>query len=320
MGFLTKKKTITDIYLDLRKRALALQPGEIGLKPDPANPVFGVLMETGYKDAAATLLAVGDGTVSLYFSNGGGIIGLGEYKGPRKACISLLSLANQFAPLLQPATEFSLPAKGRVIFYFLTTSGVLTTNVKENDLGRNKHALSPLFHKAQEVITQARQIDEKRQRELHDLMHAATTGKTDKLKLLIAGGMDPNTVDSTGLTALMAASYSGQLKALELLLEAGVSLDAQDASGFTALMFACNRGQLSCAHCLIENGASVHAVDNDDSTPIMFCAQHGYDELVRLLLEKGADPAVKGKHGLSAIDLAKQNKRIETEGILQGRV
>jgi hypothetical protein len=38
----------------------------------PEAPVWGILMETGYSEATATLLALGDGTTSLYLSSGGG--------------------------------------------------------------------------------------------------------------------------------------------------------------------------------------------------------------------------------------------------------
>ena len=321
MGFFgfTKKRKVANIYLGLRNQVLSLDPTQIGLKPDPANPIFGVLMETGYKDAVITLSTIGDGTVSLYFSKGGGIIGLGEHEGPRNACLSFLSFAKQFTSYLRPTKEFPLSQEGYTAFYFLTIDGVLISNAKEADLENNRLPLSPLFHKAQEVITEARLVDEKRQRELHELMNAATSGEVSKVKTLIENGVNPDAADSTGLTALMAASHSGKVEILELLLQAGVPIDTKDSSGYTALMFSCNSGRFSCARYLIENGANVHEVDNDGSTPLMFCAQHGYNDIVRILLEKGADPTTKGNHGLSAIGFAKQNGLTETERILQGK-
>ncbi len=320
MGFLGfgKKRKVADIYSGLRNQALSLDPTKISLKPDKTNPIFGILMETGYKDAVITLSAIGDGAVSLYFSNGGGIIGLGEHEGPKKACLSFLSFANKFTSHLKPTKEFPLPKEGDTTFYFLTIDGVLTSNAKESDLGNNRLPLSPLFHKAQDVITEARRVDEKQKREFHELMNAATTGNTTKLKMLIENGINLNAKDSTGLTALMAASYSGNVEILELLLQADAPIDTKDSTGYTALMFSCNAGQLSCVRYLIENGANVHEVDKDGSTALMFCAQHGYNDIVKLLLDKGADPALKGNHGLSAIGFAKQNGFTETEKILQG--
>ena len=105
-----KQRNVADNFLRLRSMALSLDPGQVGLKPDAGHPVFGVLMETVYDNTIVTLSAMGEGSVSLYFSNGGGIIGLGEYDEPRKACLSLLSFAQEFISYFQPAKEYPFPA------------------------------------------------------------------------------------------------------------------------------------------------------------------------------------------------------------------
>ena len=319
MVFFSKQRKVADIYLGLRNQALSLEPGQIGLNLDTSNPVFGILMDTGYKDAVVTLSVMGEGSVSLYFSNGGGIIGLGEHEGPRRAGLSLLSFANQFKNHLKPTKEFPLPIEGYTTFYILTIKGVITSSAKEADLGNNRLPLSPLFHKAQEVITEARLVEEKRQKDFQELMNAASTGDTAKVKSLIDNGASLKSIDSKGFTPLMAASHGGYLEIVKLLLEAQVLIDAKDSSGYTALMYSCNSGNLACARILIEGGANINAVDKDGSTPIMFCAQHGHNDVVRLLLDKGADPTKKGNHGLSAIGFAKQNGLTETEKILEGK-
>jgi hypothetical protein len=315
--FFGKKRNVADKFLELRSMALSLEAEQVGLKPDSSHPVFGVLMETVYDDTVATLVAVGDGSVSLYFSNGGGIIGLGEYDEPRKACFSLLSFAQEFISHFQPTKDYPLPANGYTSFYFLTVHGILTATAKEQDLENRRTPLSPLFYNAQDVITQARLVDEKRRKEFNELMNAATTDDINKLNALIASGANLTAADSSGLTALMAASYSGNVEIVNRLIKAGVPTDAKDVSGYTALMYSCNAGKLSCVRSLLENGANVNESDNDGSTPLMFAAQHGYNEIVRLLLEKGADPARTGSHGLSAIGFAQQNGLVETEKILQ---
>jgi hypothetical protein len=319
MRLFDKPRKIADTYIQLRNQAFSLNPAQLGLKPHQTNPIFGILMETGYKDVVVTLSVMGEGSVSLYFSNGGGITGLGKHKGPRNACFSFLSSAKQFISHLHPAKDFSLPQNRYTTFYFLTINGILTVSAKETDLENNRLPLSPLFHQAQEVITQARLADEKRQRDLDELMYASMTGDVPKVRSLIETGINPTVPDPTGLTPLMAAAYKGYPEILKALLEAGVPIDTKDSSGYTALMFACNAGHLSCTRLLIEKGANIHEVDTDGSTPIMFCAQHGYNDVVKLLLEKGADPTVKGIHGLSAMDFAEQNGLVETKKILDGK-
>ncbi len=151
-----------EIYQNLRQQVLTLDPEKIGLTPKNSKGVWGVLMESGYPEAVATLVTLADGTVSLYFSNGGGIIGVGQHEGPRKACEEFLSFAPEFLAQTTPTTEFPLPIKGHTRFYFLTFDGIFTAEAKEDDLENNRLPLSPLFYKAHEVITQARIVDEKR--------------------------------------------------------------------------------------------------------------------------------------------------------------
>lgn len=72
MWFRRKAKVIpVDAVRDLRDRALSVQPAELGFVPTTERPhVWDVLMETGYPEAAATLVALEGGTVGLYFSSG----------------------------------------------------------------------------------------------------------------------------------------------------------------------------------------------------------------------------------------------------------
>ena len=322
MGFFDflNKREIADVYLDMRNQALLLNPDKINLVPENSDSIFGVIMETGYKDYAVTLLCLGDSTVSLYFSNGGGIIGIGQHEGPKKACHSILSFAKEFTSHFKDSEDFPIPKKGNTVFYFLTLNGVLTFEAKESELGNGRSPLSPLFVKAHELISEARIIDEKKRRDHHELMNAATTGNTDKIKSFIQNGANLNAADSTGLTPLMAASYKGQTAVLKQLVQSKVTLDSKDESGYTALMYASNTNNLACVKYLVENGANINESDNDGSTPLMFCAQHGYNDIVMHLLEKGADPNVKGAHGLDAIGFAKQNNHTETQKIIQSKV
>jgi len=64
------------VYSGLRHQALTTNRTEVGITaPSAEAPAWGVLMETGYDSVTVTLLALSDGTTSLYFSNRGGVIG-----------------------------------------------------------------------------------------------------------------------------------------------------------------------------------------------------------------------------------------------------
>ncbi|MBM3472898.1 MAG: hypothetical protein FJX75_06490 [Armatimonadetes bacterium] len=146
-----------EVYLGLRRGLFGVVPSQVGLSREGGcGEVWGLLMETGYPEAAVTLVAVADGTVSLYFSNGGGTLGLGAFAGPRKASEALLQAAPRFMAVCQPTTEYPLPGRGHTRFYLLTFAGVLTAEAIEEELGYNRHPMSPLFHLAHQLIAEIR--------------------------------------------------------------------------------------------------------------------------------------------------------------------
>src|SRR5262245_58018594 len=150
-----------DTFLGLRNQALSTRRADVKIPEPPRDaPVWGVLMETGYEGATATLLALADATTSLYLSSGGGVIGGQSHARVRESNATLLRSANQFRKQMKPTPNFPLPYVGQVVFYALTDEGVLTATAEKEDLGENRHTLSPLFYAGHEVITALRQISE----------------------------------------------------------------------------------------------------------------------------------------------------------------
>ena len=148
-----------EIFQELRNMVITADPEEFGLaKTD--GPVWGLLMETGYAEGSFTLVAIRDGTVSIYFANGGGMIGIGQHETPRRIASELLALAPNYLSETTITTNYPVPTDGLTRFYFLTFDGVRTVEGKEDDMGNNQHAFSPLFHKAHELIGAARELDE----------------------------------------------------------------------------------------------------------------------------------------------------------------
>lgn len=152
---------LAESYSGLRNMILSTKPEKIGVSSKEPDKVWGVLMETGHPKAVATVVALADGTVSLYFSNGGGIIGLGSHAGPKRAAESFVAGCQQYMGQLKPTKRFPLPRVGYTRFYLLTTSGIRTGYVREDDLGNGRHVLSPLFHKGHELISEVRMVDER---------------------------------------------------------------------------------------------------------------------------------------------------------------
>ncbi len=149
-----------DIYRDMRAMVLKLKPADIGEKDD--SKVLAVVMDTGFPEAAFTLIATIDGSASLYFSNGGGIIGGGGQHEGAVAAKALVTEASKYVGKMTATKQTPLVMPGMTTFYVVTGKGIMTVTAKEVDFGEGQHAVSPLFHKAHELITTIRAIDEAR--------------------------------------------------------------------------------------------------------------------------------------------------------------
>jgi len=149
---------------ELRAKALAVKPADIGLaSSEYASNVWGVLMETGVKEGMVyTLVVLADGSTSLYFSNGGGVIGAGEHASVRAAGIALLREASQRRLEALPTAATPLPALGEVVFYLLSSGGTLKHTAAEKELGEGKNPFSNLFYAGHAVIAQVRKSEEVR--------------------------------------------------------------------------------------------------------------------------------------------------------------
>jgi hypothetical protein len=152
-----------EIYASLRNRIFKLDPKEVGILQTRETPnVWGILMETGYPEAIVTLASLADGTTSLYFSSGGGMIGGGKHAVLARSAKAFVAAAEKYFQQMALTKFFPSPAVGRVRFYVLTFSGVLTLDGDENELGDGRHALSPLFYSGQDVIAQFRAVQEQK--------------------------------------------------------------------------------------------------------------------------------------------------------------
>src|SRR6266480_3929912 len=130
------------------------------------NQPWGVVMETGYPEGSATLVALADGSASIYLSSGGGTIGGIADEKIRDAAQQVVQIASQFQPEMKLTSIFPVPRRGETIFYVLTDGGVFTASASEEKLGNNRHRFSPLFHARHGVITEFRLLDERRENQL----------------------------------------------------------------------------------------------------------------------------------------------------------
>jgi hypothetical protein len=147
-------------YAGLRSMVLEGTRANFGLAPgaDPAQP-FAVVTDWGGADGTNTIIAVADGSASVYPSSGAASIGGGQsHESIRKAALATVAAAGSIQPLTHATTQYPLPARGQVLFYLVTDSGVFTATASETDLDGHRSPLSPLAAAAQSIVAEYRQI------------------------------------------------------------------------------------------------------------------------------------------------------------------
>lgn len=160
---------------------------------------------------------------------------------------------------------------------------------------------------------------------------------------LLARGFDGNTRDPNGMPALYLALRDKSLKAATVLIEwPRIDVEARNSAdesalmiaalngmtelskrliargadvnktGWTPLHYAATRGHLELISLLLDNYAYIDASSPNGTTPLMMAAFYGTPSAVKLLLEAGADPLIKNNQGLTAIDFAQRNNRLDS--------
>lgn len=128
-----RRQTADPATAGLRRRALGLAAADAGLEPIGATGVYGAVIDVGQRQGAATLVALADGTTSLYLSTGGGVIGAGEHASVATASRSLLVELARHRSELEPAEDDeALPGEGLVRIHLLHTDGRRSVEVRED--------------------------------------------------------------------------------------------------------------------------------------------------------------------------------------------
>jgi hypothetical protein len=138
----------------LSREFLADTPGSI-----PGTSIRAVVFDWQLGNGTATLVAFDDGTTSLYFSSGGGVLGAGAHDAVKRAAAAFREEASKVQGRFTGVTEFPLPAGGTSVFYLVTDSATFTSGpIPSADLQRQEHPLGELARRAQDVITEVRKV------------------------------------------------------------------------------------------------------------------------------------------------------------------
>ncbi len=147
---------------ELRYRLIELiEPSDLRISPSEELPrVWAVLVDMPIADTWVSLICIAEGSVSLYFGTGGGIIGAGEHESVWLATKKYLMKAEEIVDKMKDFKPVKLESLEKVTFHVLMHEGKRTDSAKEEELVLGEeftdHYLSELYHLAQDVISEIR--------------------------------------------------------------------------------------------------------------------------------------------------------------------
>ena len=144
---------------ELRQKALTMPADTLGFRPSDRFPrVFGAIVEWPIGEHTATLVALMDGSASLYTTSTLAIIGGGQHERVRIAAMAFVEAAQPYAAQGIPAADTPYPAPGRVRFWLRSFESLLAIDAEEHAVTSGRDRLSALFGAGQDVLTELRQL------------------------------------------------------------------------------------------------------------------------------------------------------------------
>src|SRR5215831_8372236 len=111
------------VYEGLRTAALELTEATVGTTPPEHLDVLGAVIDIPGKGGMASVVAMADGTTSMYTSTGGGTIGAGAHEAVARATHALLATLQELIEMFPADERVDLPPADLVQITLVTRVG-----------------------------------------------------------------------------------------------------------------------------------------------------------------------------------------------------
>ncbi|KAK3552931.1 hypothetical protein QTP86_029140 [Hemibagrus guttatus] len=125
-----------------------------------------------------------------------------------------------------------------------------------------------------------------------------------------------NYQDPEGFSALHHAALTGTTNLLSLLLEAHATVDIKDSNGMRPLHYAAWQGKTDSVLLLLRAGASVNGPSQDGQIPLHLAAQYGHYDVSEILLQHQSNPCLANKAKKTPLDLSCEFGRLKVVQLL----
>ncbi len=151
------------------------------------------------------------------------------------------------------------------------------------------------------------------------LIEACIHGRVGEVKwLLQKKNTSPNVVRVNGTPAGISVMSSQADELLGLLALASADFNIQDQNGWSPLFIATSNNRIQVVQRLISLKANVDlSCPSNGWTALMSAASFGHVKLAIDLLSAGADPSIRSKDGLTALDIASANGKTAVVSVLK---
>ncbi|EPL9570091.1 ankyrin repeat domain-containing protein [Providencia rettgeri] len=119
-----------------------------------------------------------------------------------------------------------------------------------------------------------------------EFLTAAEKGQLELLKNCIEKGVDINTTNRQGRTAIVNASLNKHYECVSFLISAGADIDKQDQTCFNPFLLSCLNDDLTLLRLVLPAKPNLDLLTRFGGVGITPASEKGHVEIVRELLEK----------------------------------